>query len=710
MHCVHAQRCQSIPNSCNNCVPKNGAVIKQLYESNPNTNNFNNLDKSTLSHLTYVEEKERLVADRIIKNPLEIDMGGAHTIVSGGENFYFNNLTSDIAYFPVWGGFKDQTILANQGPSGMIPSSSRVYSNELKESEIWGPAKMMGSVPMEFEMETTANMASFIASFIVMEEVLSTDYIWHKCYRDVGSEWILVSEHYITGTSYLPGDVVTCPFRIPNEAYIGETSKFSMCLAHSHYGELTPLLVREANTSMIMGSMISGTMGPKPYLKLGYRTFENIKLENVTSHLYSSSMNFSLDASSTTIILSNVTTGNMVNTYPVNTLTAFTDMMKVRISRQGSDIVIIQDLNLDGIYINGSLVTQMLSTAVNELNALFTNSGSAGNAPVITSSDTINITFGTSVNYELIATNGVGYYFTGLPSGITTKAGNTKVIVGGTTLAVGTYNFTAIVENYYGEDTQAMTLNVVAPGTYINSYSTRFYNYMRLTGPATTSNPLYRMSEMSATPWTMCGWIKGGTATNNIQVIMSFGGTSSYNGEITLRWRGNSSSYRRLQLIYGQSGNSLLIQTPVGSVDSGWTHYIITYNAGITTTSSSVDSFNFYIDGSLVSKSLTIYGDGFDGMIPAEAFEIGNDVSVQGHFLQGGCLDEMALWDSDQSANVAAIYNGGLSHDLALLPLPPTSYWRMGDFATYPTIPDVTGTIPMTMVNMSLANIINDIP
>ena len=43
----------------------------------------------------------------------------------------------------------------------------------------------------------------------------------------------------------------------------------------------------------------------------------------------------------------------------------------------------------------------------------------------------------------------------------------------------------------------------------------------------------------------------------------------------------------------------------------------------------------------------------------------------------GGKMDEIALWDSDQTSNLATIYNSGVPADLS--GLSPTNWYRMGD-------------------------------
>ena len=75
-----------------------------------------------------------------------------------------------------------------------------------------------------------------------------------------------------------------------------------------------------------------------------------------------------------------------------------------------------------------------------------------------------------------------------------------------------------------------------------------------------------------------------------------------------------------------------------------------------------------------------------------------------------GNIDSAALWFSDETSNVATIYNSGLPSDLSALASAPRNWWRMGDGSTYPTINDNIGSLPMTMLNMSATNFVTDVP
>ena len=112
----------------------------------------------------------------------------------------------------------------------------------------------------------------------------------------------------------------------------------------------------------------------------------------------------------------------------------------------------------------------------NALNAEFSaTGGSDGVAPVITSATTVNLTEGDTLNYELVATNGVGYEWENIPSGVVNVEGNLRKLIGGSSLAAGTYNMTAKAVNYFGQDTETISLVVSSP-PYSNTKSVNFQN------------------------------------------------------------------------------------------------------------------------------------------------------------------------------------------------------------------------------------------
>lgn len=78
-----------------------------------------------------------------------------------------------------------------------------------------------------------------------------------------------------------------------------------------------------------------------------------------------------------------------------------------------------------------------------------------------------------------------------------------------------------------------------------------------------------------------------------------------------------------------------------------------------------------------------------------------------------GNMDEVAIWTSDERANVADIYNGGTPSDLSQLATPPQHWWRMGDadtFSTDWTFTDNAGSYNLASVNMEEGDRVTDVP
>jgi len=143
----------------------------------------------------------------------------------------------------------------------------------------------------------------------------------------------------------------------------------------------------------------------------------------------------------------------------------------------------------------------------------------------------------------------------------------------------------------------------------------------------------------------------------------------------------------------GSASSSLRISSPAPS--SGWHHFLCTWD-GTTQT--------MFIDGVSAGTATFATTLAYD----AGAFFLGaRNTSGNKDFL--GNLDEVAIWNSDQSANISSIYNSGTPTDLSSLN--PISWWRMGDGDTYPTLTDNgSGGNNGTMTNMVSGDIVADVP
>ena len=65
-------------------------------------------------------------------------------------------------------------------------------------------------------------------------------------------------------------------------------------------------------------------------------------------------------------------------------------------------------------------------------------------------------------------------------------------------------------------------------------------------------------------------------------------------------------------------------------------------------------------------------------------------------------MDEVAIWQSDKSSDVATIYNSGTP---TTLPSGAVAHWKMGEEATFSTnwtVPDAVGSNNVTSSNMTI--------
>jgi len=143
-------------------------------------------------------------------------------------------------------------------------------------------------------------------------------------------------------------------------------------------------------------------------------------------------------------------------------------------------------------------------------------------------------------------------------------------------------------------------------------------------------------------------------------------------------------------------GNRILVQSTTNGLDDGlWHHLVATWNGNASPGAAGV---NLYIDG--VAETPIVDTDTLSATILTTAsLNIGarND-GVDAHW--DGSIDDVSIHAAELSpVEVIAIYNSGTPTDLRALASSANlvGYWRMGDGATSPTIPDAPPQyIPLT--------------
>ena len=399
-------------------------------------------------------------------------------------------------------------------------------------------------------------------------------------------------------------------------------------------------------------------------------------------------------------------------------------------SSNGSDTVSVHDnakeidivtdaQHSDFVDQNGASYGSTAIEVCNALNALFQSSGTpSGEVPEITSSLAVSMDEGSTLNYELTANYGVGYEWDlSNVSGVTTVEGNVRKLIGGSSLAVGTYNIPVKAVNYNGEDSETLVLTVSTP-PFSNTKSVNFLNQDYLGANASLVDSILGRSgngSGSGDAWTVSFYYKPSSQSQG-QTIFYFGDNDVTNaGYIEIR-QTDSAGQKRLRLRYGSNNNYIQLATPTGSITAGtWCHVMVTYDGG-TTGASSGDLSDYYsrfsirIDNVVQSTSNTNSNFGYSGGIDPDNFRVGRFAS--GNSMRDANVDELAIWGSDQSSNASSIYNSGTPFDLSTLGTPPAHWWRMGDGDTYPNLLDSgdTGGCVFVMYNMTSANIENDVP
>lgn len=372
---------------------------------------------------------------------------------------------------------------------------------------------------------------------------------------------------------------------------------------------------------------------------------------------------------------------------------------------------------------NGNAYTGTATEICDQLNAIFSSSGTpTSNVPEITSPLTINSVQGSTINYELTSNYGVGYEWDlSNVSGITTVEGNNRKLIGGASLATGTYNIPVKAINYNGEDSETIVLTVSNP-PFANTKSVRFnQNDWLGANAALLDSTLGRTSNGSGSgdAWTISFYFKVGGSSNQEQTILYFGSNDVANGNhIRVWYNGDNSARRQICLRYGTNNNNLLLKTPVGTIgsSSGWTHFLISYDGGTTGSSSGsindyYSRFKIFKNGVQQTTTNSHSNYGITTGLSGQNLRVGR-YNSSGYLRSDSKIDELAIFDSDQSGNISSIYNSGTPFDLSTLGTQPKHWWRMGDGDTYPNLQD-SGTeanCTFVMYNMTSADIVNDVP
>ena len=174
----------------------------------------------------------------------------------------------------------------------------------------------------------------------------------------------------------------------------------------------------------------------------------------------------------------------------------------------------------------------------------------------------------------------------------------------------------------------------------------------------------------SGSQFTLSFWIKGGpTGTGSSQrFLFSTDGSSKQN----YSWHAHGSDF------IWRNINSIPKFLSIGVLDNSWHHILVIFNP-----TGAAQTIRCFTDGANEVNVSTDWRYApphsyYDGPI---RYIGGSPPRLYSGGPFNGNIDEFAVWDDDQSANVSTIYNGGAPNDLT--DLSPDYWLRNGDNGSY---------------------------
>ena len=332
-------------------------------------------DSDFLSHWRYDEPTRRLISDKAIETTLNsLYLGEQHKMSSGSENIYFSNLSSDVNYFPMWGGLKDQSITANRDSTGFIPPSGRVYT-DLFSLPLGGAPDPLTSVGYDGPNYFGINISGLGITTTAAEQVNADVRLEYRI--TINGRQVYMQElprsaaRSSAGSVIYPGDVIEWFFDHPVDVKAGTTLFAEIHkVRNSDDVDLGVFQVRRGDT-------VDPNTGLYRYQATVHnRLYEDKDLELISPYLKYKAMDFSVDSTGSSILLKDLSlaTGEeLLIPHPINTIQAIANGTEIKIMVKDGAKVLIESLPVNAVSINGTLVNSVLNTAVTELNNLFTN-------------------------------------------------------------------------------------------------------------------------------------------------------------------------------------------------------------------------------------------------------------------------------------------------------------------------------------------------
>ena len=204
-------------------------------------------DEYVFPRIRYSRTSERIQAKKPIETTLNsFYLGGQHAISSGGENIFFKNITTDLQWYPMWGGIKDQEVVANRGATGVIAPSARFYGDELITTEFFQLAHATAVTPYTVTYDPATESVHNVT--VVLGEVLEEDvHVEYHIHNDDEFGAIVYSQDITIHNRMEIGETLSLWFDHPHDQNAGAQKLANFKVRRGHV--VTPMHVAATRNS-----------------------------------------------------------------------------------------------------------------------------------------------------------------------------------------------------------------------------------------------------------------------------------------------------------------------------------------------------------------------------------------------------------------------------------------------------------------------------
>jgi hypothetical protein len=218
------------------------------------------------------------------------------------------------------------------------------------------------------------------------------------------------------------------------------------------------------------------------------------------------------------------------------------------------------------------------------------------------------------------------------------------------------------------------TSNWLVDNSALDNYSKRSFDFDGVDNKIEIgTQSLGITGAISVSAWVKIPTSNTGGGGTNTQTFVCEDRTSGTNRNWVLNWRGGG--LNQISGVIWDSGGTAIAATTTAIVpnDGNWHHVMFTYTGDTST-----DGLKLFVDG--IRRAQATSANGGTRSTTAVVPTIGGLSQTLANMFEGN-IDEVSIFNTDQSANVSTIYNSGIPNDLT--ELSPLHWYRMGEDASF---------------------------